>query len=327
MTGTRLTAALRNLSNADAEAPRRVATRGVWARILLLVACLASAAAVARWLDSHRPAQAPLAQLSEELYVSPAAARHMSLGFNGLAADWYWLRTLQYVGRKAAAREGRFQLDDLGPLELKILAPLLDTTTTLDPHFIAAYEYGAVVLPAVDAEAAVRLLNKGVDANPRAWWLHAYLGYTHWQRGNFAEAAEAYAAGSRVEGAPPWMAAMAAQMSAKGGSRDTSRAIYETLLRTTDDEQMKKLASGRLLQLQALDEMDALRRVLTALRDREGDRCAADWREVAPFLRAARVEIDPETAAPLDPSGAPYRLLAGRCGVELDERSQILRNN
>jgi tetratricopeptide (TPR) repeat protein len=293
--------------------------------VAVLVVCLSSAAGVARWIEASRPPQDAASQISDELYVTPAVARRMSLSFNGLAADWYWLRTLQYVGRKAAAHQGQIQLDDLSALNLKTLAPLLDNATTLDPQFTAAYEYGAVVLPAVDKDAAVRLVNKGIAANPQAWRLHSYLGYIYWQQGRYEEASEAYAAGARVAGAPAWMGLLAAQMSAKGGSRETARAIYETMLRSTEDEHTRQLARNRLAQLQSLDEMDALRRVLAAHRERNGGRCAAGWREVAAVLRAVNFRQD-STGTPLDPSDVPYRLLSDKCDVGLGEKSEVLRN-
>ncbi len=306
---------------------KRIGRRPARRELLLLAAlfvCLGSAAGVAHWLELRRPQQSQLDQVSEELYVTPTTARRMSLAFNGLAADWYWLRTLQYVGRKATAHEGPIHLDNLRSLDLKLLAPLLDQATTLDPQFTAAYEYGAVVLPAVDTDAAVRLVNKGIEANPAAWRLYSYRGYIEWQRGRFREAGDAYAAGARVAGAPAWMSAMAGLMSVKGGSRETARAIYEAMLRTTEDDKMRQLAINRLAQIQSLDETDALRRVLSAQRERNGGRCPASWREVAPTLRAARFNQD-STGSPLDPSGVPYKLLSDRCD-ELDDRSAVFRN-
>ena len=299
--------------------------RREWPLALLLAACLGGAAGVTLWLDARRPAPTPAAALSEELYVTPQAARRLSLGFNGLAADWYWLRTLQYVGRKVTAHEGPVQIDDLGALDLRTLASLLDHATTLDPQFMAAYEYGAVVLPAVDVESAVKLINKGIEANPRAWRLRSHLGYIHWQQGRYAEASAAYRSAAGVPGAPAWLGVMAAQMSTKGGSRDTSRAIYETMLRTTDDDQVKRLALRRLLQLQSLDERDALRRLLAAHRERNGGRCASAWGEIMPLLRSTLLRLD-ASGAPVDPSGVPYRLLHDRCDVELGEASEILRS-
>ena len=302
--------------------PARVrVTRREFALLAVIVLGLSASAALSRWLVAQRPPAAALQH--EELYVTPAAARRMSLGFNGLVADWYWLRSLQYVGRKVHDYEGDIQLDNLSPVGLKLLAPLLDSATTLDPQFLAVYEYGAVVLPSLDVDGAIKLVRKGIAANPRAWRLYHHLGYIYWQRGRFAEAAEAYRQGAQVPGAPAWMGAMAAQMASQGGSRATAREIYRRMYEQTADEQMRALAGRRLLQLQSWDERDALRTLLAAYRARAG-RCPAAWREVVPVLRAARVRTD-ATGAPLDPSGAAYVLAGDGCDVELGEKSEVLR--
>lgn len=327
MTGTPKTATDNGARHSPDDA--RGASRRFKAREFALVAVvvcgLGAAAGLARWFELQRrpPVAQQLARASDELYLKPEQARRLSLGFNALAADWYWMRTLQYVGRKVSAHEGAIQIDDLSALNLKILAPLLENATTLDPQFLAAYEYGAIVLPAVDVEAAVKLIRKGIAANPQAWRLHSYLGYIYWQQNRFQEAGEAYAAAARVPGAPAWLHSMSAQMATKGGSRETARAIYQNMYRQTDDEQMKKLSLARLLQLQSLDEMDALRTLLDTHRARTGS-CAREWREVAPALRAARFQTD-SSAAPLDPSGVPYRLKPDSCDVELGEKSEIIR--
>ncbi|HEY9401727.1 MAG TPA: hypothetical protein VIQ24_03460 [Pyrinomonadaceae bacterium] len=312
-----------HVSKSDAGRGRRFKPRE-FALVAVVVCGLGVAAGLARWLELRRPPVAQqLARTPDELYLKPEQARRLSLGFNALAADWYWMRTLQYVGRKVTAHEGAIQIDDLSALNLKILAPLLENATTLDPQFLAAYEYGAIVLPAIDVEAAIKLIRKGIAANPQAWRLYSYLGYIYWQQNRFQEASEAYAAAARIPGAPGWLPSMSAQMATKGGSRETARAIYQNMYRQTDDEQMKKLSLTRLLQLQSLDEMDALRALLTTHRARVG-RCAQEWREVAPALRAARFQMD-SSAAPLDPSGVPYVIRQDNCEVELGEKSEIIR--
>jgi tetratricopeptide (TPR) repeat protein len=307
----------------DARRIRRF-KRHEFALVAVVVCGLGVSAGLARWLELRQPpAAAQLARTSDELYLKPEQARRLSLGFNAMAADWYWMRTLQYVGRKVTSHKGAIQIDDLSAVNLKILAPLLENATTLDPQFLAAYEYGAIVLPAVDVEAAIKLVKKGIAANPRAWRLHSYLGYIYWQQNRFQEASEAYAAAARVPGAPAWLPTMSAQMATKGGSRETARAIYENMYRQTDDEQMKKLSLARLLQLRSLDEMDALGSLLDTHRARAG-RCPLNWREVAPALRAARFQTD-ASAAPLDPSGVPYVIKQDGCGAELGEGSEIIR--
>ena len=313
------------MSNATKQTKEAPAHRRTTRRELLLLVIIALgltlSAVLSHWLEAQP--SATVAQASEELYVKPEAARRMSLGFNGLVADWYWLRALQYVGRKVLAYRGQLQIDDLSPVGLTQLAPLLDSATTLDPQFIPAYEYGAVVLPAFDVDAAIKLVRKGIAANPQAWRLYHQLGYIYWQRGRFQEAAESYRQGAQLAGAPAWMNAMAAQMAARGGSRATAREIYRRMYEQTDDQQMRTLALRRLLQLQSWDERDELRRVLAAYRTRTG-RCPANWREVATVFRAANAPLD-MNGAPLDPSGAPYALAGDGCDVELSEQTEMLR--
>lgn len=302
-----------------ADAARRTRTRD--ALLALVVAAgLVSAFFLTRWLDARRPAEDPFAGY-EQLYVKPETARRMSLGFNGIVADWYWLRSLQYVGRKVGAFKGDIVLDDMSPLGIRNLGPLLDEATTLDPQFMAAYEFGAIVLPSIDRDAAVRIVEKGIAAKPQEWRLYHHLGYIHWQGGRYTEARDAYAAGARLPGAPAWMNAMAAQMEARGGSRDLAREMYGRMRDESGDEQVRTLAQKRLWQLDSLDERDRIRRALADFQTR-ASRCPASWREIAPALRSAKLRFDP-TGTPLDPAGFPYALDAGACDVKLDERSPI----
>lgn len=288
---------------------------------LVVVLGLSLVFVLARRAEAGREGAGARTPRDEELYVTPEAARRMSLAFNGLVADWYWLRTLQYVGRKLEEYPGKINIDDLRPIGATQLGPMLERVTALDPQFMAAYEYGAVVLPAVDTEAAVRLTQKGIRENPRRWRLYHQLGYIYWQAGRYREAARAYREGAAVEGAPAWMSVMAAQMEVGGGSRDLARDIYRRMYSESGDEQVRQLALRRLMQLDSLDLTDRIKRLLEDHRARAG-RCPASWREAAPALRSAGLELG-EGGAPLDPAGVPYALAAGGCGVALGEGSPI----
>jgi tetratricopeptide (TPR) repeat protein len=288
--------------------------------VLLVVAGLGAVSALARTLEGRRPPDDPFASY-EQTYVTPEVARRMSLGFNGLVADWYWLRSLQYVGRKSDAYQGDIRLDDLGPLDMNGLAPLLERAATLDPQFMSVYDFGSMVLPSVDAEAAIRLVKRGIRENPGRWQLYQRLGFIYWQQQRFAEAAETFRAGARLPDAPAWMEAMAAQMEISGGSRATARDIYRRVYTEAEDEQLKNVAVKRLLQLDSLDERDEIRAVLENFRARSA-RCASNWREVAAALRAAGLKTD-ASGSPLDPTGVPYTLDSAACAAQLDARSEI----
>lgn len=282
---------------------------------LVVVVGIACAALLVRWTDSLRPPVDPNL-IDESLYVNDKTARRMSLGFNGLAADWYWMRSLQYVGKKIFNFEGDIRLDDMSALNLKTLAPLLDTATTLDPEFIEPYEYAAAVLPAIDVQQAIRLTEKGINANPNEWRLYHHLGYIYWRQNEFQKASEIYNRGSQVPGAPTWMQAMKARLVSDGGSRSTAREIYTRMYEQSNEDQVKEMARSHLLRLDSLDQRDGLQRLFAAYKARNG-KCPDSWRELEPVFRAARIQVD-HSGAPLDPSGAPYLLKAGACEVELD---------
>jgi len=288
--------------------------------LLTLLIGLASVVGLSRWLDSHRlPTDSRMDE--EQLYLTGTMAKRISLGFNGLAADWYWMRSLQYVGRKIIDVPDNVPIDNLAQLNLKLLAPLIDTSTTLDPEFIEPYQYAAVVLPAVDLPEAIRLTRKGIAANPNAWRLYQHLGYIYWQQRDFQAAGEAYDQGSKLPGAPPWMVAMKAKMANEGGSRELAREIYGRMYEQAENAKIKEMARKRLLQLDSLDQRDGLRKVLAAYKTRVG-RCPSSWKEVEPLLRAVRVEVD-STGAPLDPTGTAYVMVGDGCDLDVDPKSEV----
>ena len=282
---------------------------------LVILVGMTCAALLVRWTDTLRPPVDPNV-IDERLYLNDKTARRMSLGFNGLAADWYWMRSLQYVGKKLLGSTGDISLDDLSVLNLKLLVPLLENATTLDPEFIEPYEYAAIVLPAINAEQAIRLTQKGIDANPNAWRLYHHLGYIYWRQGRYELASETYGRGAQIPGAPAWMEAMKAKLLDDGGSRSTAREIYTRMYEQSNEADVKAMANKHLMRLQSLDERDGLRKLFTTYKARTG-KCPDSWRELEPLFRTLRIPVD-QSGAPLDPSGAPYVLKAGACEVELD---------
>ena len=288
---------------------------------LVVVVGMTFAALLVRWTETLRPPVDPNL-IDESLYLNDKTARRISLGFNGLAADWYWMRSLQYVGKKIFNHQGDINLDNMSELNMKLLAPLLDTATTLDPEFIEPYEYAAIVLPSVDVQQAIRLTQKGIDANPNAWRLYHHLGYIYWRQGQYQTASEMYGRGAQISGAPAWMEAMKARMLDEGGSRSTAREIYTRMYEQSTEAQVRDMARKHLMRLDSLDQQDGLRKLFAAYKARTG-KCPDSWRELEPIFRTLRIPVD-QSGAPLDPSGAPYLLKAGACEVELDfQKTQV----
>jgi hypothetical protein len=217
---------------------------------ILLIAFLALAVIAQNWMDAQR--RAPLT-LEETLYVrSGEAIKRASLGFDGLMADIYWIRALLYFGEEFERQRGANQYFDVS--RLKLLQPLLDITVELDPKHVAAYRFGAVFLPDIDAEAAIRFVERGIRNNPDEWRLYQDLGFVQWRRKRFREAAEAYARGAMLPGAPTWMRTMPALMLAKGGERETARAMFLRLYEESDDPFIKQVCEEQLMLLQEQEQ-------------------------------------------------------------------------
>src|SRR6185312_15445036 len=139
---------------------------------IMLVVFLAAAVFTIIRADRARPA----ATLEEVLYIpSPAIIKRMSLGYTGLMADIYWTRAVQYFGRKHV----------LGSQQYKLLDPLLDITTQLDPRLVPAYDgrgvfrFQAPPYGAGDPDAAVRLVQYGIEQSPHDWHVYYGLGFIY----------------------------------------------------------------------------------------------------------------------------------------------------
>ncbi len=205
--------------------------------IALLPAGLILSAWAQSWMDARRTTPAIL---DDALYLrSGATLKKASIGFDGLLADLYWIRTVQYFGAKLEAQ--RPTAGSFDPRGMRQLEPLLNIVTELDPHHIAAYRFGVFFLQYLDPEKAVRFAEAGIRNNPGEWRLYQDLGFAYWQQRRFREAADAYLRGSRLAGAPAWMQAMAASMAARGGDRETAREMFRRLCEGNDDPFIKEV--------------------------------------------------------------------------------------
>ncbi|MBA2621580.1 MAG: hypothetical protein H0U87_10310 [Acidobacteria bacterium] len=292
--------------------------------IVVIVCGLAGVFGLSDSVEKRRPAL-PETYADEDLNLQGARLKGFAFGFEGLLADWYWIRSLQYIGAKIVKNrdEGEnFNLENMSNLNPRLLYPLLDNAATLDPRFTAVYSYGSIVLPAIDLQQAIALTKKGIENNANEWRLYGQLGYIYWRSGDYEKSAAAYEAGARIFDAPAFMQMMATKMKTEGADRATARAIYEQMLGASTDEQVRENAERRLLQLDSLDERDAIRVALQNFKT-QASRCANNWRELLPLLQTVKLpsgksfRIDAANNL-VDPSGAPYILDKQICEAKLN---------
>ncbi len=295
---------------------------------IILIACFSAIVAISRPLESAKPTL-PETVADSDLSMNGSRLKGFALGMEGLLADWYWMRSLQYLGDKMIKHRGpSIDYEDLTPLEPRLLFPLLENAVELDPHFIGAYSYGAIVFPAIDKQKAIEFASKGIANNPAEWRLYQHLGYIYWRLGDFDKAAETYEKGAAIPGSSSFMRLMAASMRTEGGSRATARSIYRQMLAESPDEPVRITASRRLKELEWLDEKEAINKVLADFREKNG-RCSTSFGEVGEMLlqtdlpEGRQFRVDSSRRL-VDPTGAPYVLDKENCVVTLDREKTEL---
>jgi tetratricopeptide (TPR) repeat protein len=262
---------------------------------MLLVACAAGSVVCLRKVDQARAG----ATLDDVLYVSsPQMLKRLSLGYNGLMADIYWTRAVQYFGARHVQRASSY----------KSLYPLLEITTTLDPKLLVAYQFGANFLaPAPPHGAgmpdqAVQLVERGIEQNPDQWKLYYELGFIYYmEKRDYAKAADAFERGAKVPGAHPFMKVLAANMAQHAGDAEMARALWMTTYQSSDDKQIRGNAVAHLRALKVDDDVTRIQDAVTTYGKETGSLPASMNTLISAGLLAG---------VPVDPDGHPYKLTA-----------------
>jgi hypothetical protein len=279
----------------------------VIAALALVGALMTGAAALQRLREEKYPA---VAEVEDSLDVTSGnTLKHLTAGYSAAAADLYWIRAIQYYGgvKLGLASSSSGSVPQMHP-DYHLLYPLLDLTTTLDPRFNIAYRFGAIFLAeplpggAGRADLAIALLEKGLREQPDKWEYMQDIGFVHyWWRQDYRAAAEWFDRASRRPGAPWWLRSLAATTLAEGGDRQSSRVMWEAIRESAEIDWLKRDAERRLMQLQAMDAIDALQSRVDAFSTSFGQ-TPSDWLSLVP----PRARVFP--GIPVDPQQTPYEL-------------------
>ncbi len=265
---------------------------------LLWAACIAGIALikpVQDRVDSHLPKPSKVLDL---LYFgSPQAVQRLTLGYDSLFADVYWMRAIQYYGRRKEAERR--------PVRYGNLAALLDITTSLDPKLLEAYRFGGTFLGEPDPlgagqpHEAIRLIDKGIGIFPQDWRLQFDKGFIYfWYLKDYQKAGEVWLAASRVPSAPRWLEGLAAMGLSKSGVVETARMLWQKQYEESDRPDVRENALRYLRTMEIDEACWTLEFFVKRYQKRFGVRPSRLQELVsAGFLRAV----------PRDPSGVPYQ--------------------
>jgi tetratricopeptide (TPR) repeat protein len=236
----------------------------------------------------------------EALYLrSSQVLRRLCLGYTGLMADIYWTRAVQYFGEQHHA----------GSSDFRLLAPLLEVTTELDPRLMPAYQFGANFLAPQPPNgaglpgSALALMKYGIDHNPGQWRLYYNLGFLYYtELKDYAKAADAFAQGAQLPVTSQYMPILAARMAQHAGEFDTARMLWFTAYQNSKDPLVQQNAVDHLRALQVDEDVTQLERVVDKYREKTG----RSPQSMGDLERAGFIH-----GTPADPNGVAYQLLPG----------------
>jgi tetratricopeptide (TPR) repeat protein len=273
----------------------------------MLIVCMAGSMLLLHQVDQARDK----ATLQETLYISsPKVLKRLSLGYEGLLADIYWTRAVQYFGGHHANKIGEYDL----------LAPLLNITTALDPQLMPAYEFGSNFLSprppdgAGKPKEAIDLVEFGIRHNPDNWRLYFNLGFIYYtELQDPAKAADVFQRGSQLPNAHPWLKILAAQMASTAGDSKTARMMWSATYDTTTDKMVRSNASAHLKALKVDDDISMLDNIIARYQLTAGHPPAS-------FGDMIRAGLLP--GVPVDPLGNPY-VLTGDGRIEVSDPDNL----
>jgi hypothetical protein len=246
-------------------------------------------------------------------FSSPSMIRSLAFGYDSLIADVYWMRVIQYYGRRAEA--------DQRTVRYKNLAALLDITTTLDPDLLDAYSAGATFLSepepvgAGQPKEALKLMDKGIAHHPDNWRLRYDKGMVHYfYLQEYKAAGEIWHEASKLAGAPYWMEALAAMSLTKGGEMDSAIALWQLQYQESSRADIRENAKNHLLSYRVAQECWTLEYLAELYRTKLGSFPGS----LEDLVRAGILK-----QVPVDPSGIPYDY-NGRTGeAQLDPSTHV----
>ena len=174
--------------------------------------------------------------------------------------------------------------------------------TTLDPQYAYAYYVGGNVLGdlANRPDLSIRLLEKGVQANPAVWNIPFLLGYNYYFLvGDPAKGAEYIMKAASLPDGPAYLPGLATRMASEAWSPDTALAFLEARLLETQDPQTREFLANRMKEVIIERDVLMLERAVEVYRTQH---------QTLPATLADLVASGILPMLPQEPFGGDYRL-------------------
>lgn len=220
-----------------------MSSRLIWSAVFAVsvVLCVALAAPPRRpAYQGHTP---PLLPRLEVVRAIGAPIHH-------LVTDYYWIQTIQAVGKAKTPAEHRDIFD------------YANMVTDLDPKFRQVYVFAGVSIAYplggrwLNGEESTRLLEKGLEHFPDYVYLRIMLAYNlstfHRQ---YERAAKIVEEASRMPDAPPYLAGLATRLHAQAGNFDAGLDFARSLAESAEEPETRELFERRVKEIELEREL------------------------------------------------------------------------
>jgi hypothetical protein len=147
-------------------------------------------------------------------------------------------------------------------------------------------------------DLAVKLIERGIQANPEQWRLFEDLGFVYYfDLKDYQKASAAFLEGSKRPNAQVWMKVMAARVAAEGESYETSMFLWKDIYDSAVDPAVKKNALQHMQLLRVREDC----KQIDALADEYAKRFGKRPARMRDVVQAGLIR-----GIPLDPLGFAY---------------------
>ncbi|MBM3261469.1 hypothetical protein FJY93_03550 [Candidatus Kaiserbacteria bacterium] len=247
--------------------------------VAVLLLC---AVALAQWgYDASKPPE-----VFTPLVVFPVPVlRSAGLGLDSALASLIWLNAIQQIGEVYGSYEG--------------LIGDIRTINALDPQFAYPYAFAELVIPSLDPSKlsdAIAIGQRGVE-HTADWRIPFYLASTYVVHLDDRENALKYfGIAARTPGIPSRIQATALNYGTQKDKRAQTKAIWESLYESSDDELLREQAYTNLVHIGILEMLEEGIRRYKASKGKNP-------KEVQDLVRAGLIREVPQ-----DPLGFVYTI-------------------
>jgi tetratricopeptide (TPR) repeat protein len=252
---------------------------------------LAASLASAGWSFSRlEAARASRPSGSQVLYLP--SGRYMkvtSLGFPEVMADLIYIWSIQYYSNYEAADRFKYLEHIYG-----------NVISELDPRYVDPYLIGAMIMTveASEHEMALRLLDKGIAANPDEWILPFDAGFLCYDTlRDYPRAAAYFERAMKIPEVPTVVRRLHAEMYNKMGDKRASLEFWKEVAAGAARTYVRDVSRMHVHDLTIEVDLQTLRGALAEWRARR----AGNPPDLQALVRAGLL-----ARVPLDPEGLPY---------------------